>query len=172
MKNRIFCTVLICILSICFCLSLGGCTKSEKETETTDIQKKVDEEIDEAREIIEVYLYDRTTESEKQQLKKQIESMEGVVSIEYISKEEAYEKAIEKLGKNALELAGYTKNSHPFPTYFTIKVKNQSYINKIVEKLNQYKFINELSYYDSNKSNGDDRELRTYLTMKEIQNNK
>ena len=41
----------------------------------------------------------------------------------------------EKLGQEALEMAGYTKNINPFPAYFTIEVKKDKSYDTLIKEI-------------------------------------
>lgn len=91
--------------------------------------------------------------------------MDGVNSVNYTTKAEVYEEVKESLGQNALEISGYTKEIHPFPTYFTLEVmksKNTDTLIKEIESIEGVKMVKkdatvkdlvnaEMNYIKNNK---------------------
>ncbi len=71
---------------------------------------------------ISVYLQDDATDSEKRDIERDITSMQGIESVNYISKDEALERFRERLGeqKYLLEALGDT---NPLPDSFEVTVK-------------------------------------------------
>lgn len=89
----------------------------------------------EKSENIAVYINDGLSESQIKEIEEKLKSLDGVNSIQYTTKAEVYEEVKEKLGQDVLEKTGYTKEYHPFPTYFTLEVKKSKNNDIIVEKI-------------------------------------
>ncbi|MBR2240512.1 MAG: permease-like cell division protein FtsX [Clostridia bacterium] len=87
---------------------------------------------------LEVYLKDDITVSEKEKLESEIRNIEYVnPSITYITKEEAYHKALEKVGNDTVMIAGYNENNHPFPPSFIITFTNLEKVDEVAAKVEQ-----------------------------------
>ena len=83
-----------------------------------------------------VYINDRLNESQIKNIEENLKSIDEVnSSIQYTTKAEVYEEAKEKLGQDIMEMSGYTKYTHPFPTYFTIEVKKNKKYDDIIKKI-------------------------------------
>ena len=128
--------ICLIILMLIGLLILTGCSKN-KET-------KENNEIEVSDIYIEAFIYDNTSNENVQDVKKKIESTDKVVSVQYISKEEAYDRAVEKLGSEAMELTGYTKQIHPFPTLFIIEIKENVNAEKEVEEIRKYNIFKDV----------------------------
>lgn len=85
---------------------------------------------------LEVFLEDDITVSEQEALENQIRNIEYVnPNITYITKEEAYHKALEKVGNETVMIAGYTENEHPFPPSFIITFTDLEKIDEVAGKI-------------------------------------
>jgi len=90
--------------------------------------------VQEQNEII-VYVNDDITAEDESALDKQLRALENVLSVEFTSKEEAFQSQKDKLGEL---LEGY-ENEDVFPASFHLKVKDLELIEedvKTIEKLN------------------------------------
>ena len=123
-KSKVLIFTVVFISLIC----LTGCSKN-KESDT----------------YIEAYIYNNTEEKDIQDVKEKIESMDKVVSVQYISKEDAYDRAVEKLGADAMKFAGYTKQTHPFPRMFIVKIKQNAKSEKIVEEIKKHDIFEKVT---------------------------
>ena len=128
MNRRIFNICLIIMIIGLFLLT--GCSNKVK-TDKDDGNKESDS-------YIEAYIYDNMSEDDIQEIKKKIESMDKVISVEYISKEDAYDIALEKLGGDVSLMTSYTRDLHPFPASFIIKIKDNANAEKILEEIKKY----------------------------------
>ena len=85
---------------------------------------------------LEVYLKDDITVAEKENLENEIRNIEYVnPNITYITKEEAYHKALEKVGKDTVMIAGYNENNHPFPPSFIITFTDLQKIDEVANQI-------------------------------------
>lgn len=80
-----------------------------------------------------VYLEDDISAADETNLDKQLRSMQNVLSVEYISKEQAFEDQKEKLGDL---LDGY-ENEDVFPASYSVKVKDLSLIEEDIQNISQ-----------------------------------
>ena len=85
---------------------------------------------------LEIYLKDDITVSEKEKLESEIRNIEYVnPNITYITKEEAYHKALEKVGNDTVMIAGYNENNHPFPPSFIITFTNLEKVDEVASQI-------------------------------------
>ncbi|MBR3673565.1 MAG: permease-like cell division protein FtsX [Clostridia bacterium] len=85
---------------------------------------------------LEIFLKDDITVSEKENLENEIRNIEYVnPNITYITKEEAYHKALEKVGKDTVMIAGYNENNHPFPPSFIITFTNLEKVDEVATQI-------------------------------------
>lgn len=145
MKNKMLSFAIIFTMLIFTMFILTGCEKKTKK--------------------IKVYINDGLNESKITAIEDKLKGFENVNSVQYTSKENAYEEAKEKLGQETLEISGYIKSVHPFPAYFTLEVKNN---NKLDD------FIKELEGIDGVKAVGVDTDANDLVNeeMNYIKNNK
>ena len=115
MKKRFLNITIVIVMMISTICILTGCgTKTEN---------------------IRVYINDGLSESKITSIENKLKEFENVNSVQYISKENAYEEAKEKLGQEALDISGYTKSIHPFPAYFTLEVKNNKNYDNLLKEI-------------------------------------
>ena len=83
---------------------------------------------------MEIFLKDGISVSEKENLESEIRNIEYVnPNITYITKEEAYHKAMDKIGEDIL--SGYNENNHPFPPSFIITFTNLEKVDEVANKI-------------------------------------
>ena len=114
MKKRVLNITLVFVMMISTICILTGCGKKTEN--------------------IIVYINDGLGESKTTSIENKLKGFENVNSVQYTSKEKAYEEAKKKLGQEALEMAGYTKNINPFPAYFTIEVKKDKSYDTLIKE--------------------------------------
>ena len=86
---------------------------------------------------LEIYLKDDITVSEKDALENNIRNIDSVnPNIKYITKEEAYHRATEKLGD--VMALGYTEKEHPYPPSLIITFKNLERVDEIAKQIEQF----------------------------------
>jgi len=92
---------------------------------------------------LEIFLKDDISVSEKEKLESEVRNIEYVnPNITYITKEEAYHKALEKVGHDTVMIAGYNENNHPFPPSFIITFTN---LEKVDEVSNQIEALENVT---------------------------
>ncbi|WDC84215.1 permease-like cell division protein FtsX [Caloramator sp. mosi_1] len=89
---------------------------------------------------ITAFLKDDVTTLKQQQLEKQIKEIQGVVSVEFESKEKALEKFKEQLGENK-DLAKGLEKSNPLPASFIIKVDSPDSVEYVSPRIAQLEGI-------------------------------
>ncbi|SHE82584.1 MULTISPECIES: permease-like cell division protein FtsX [Caloramator] len=85
---------------------------------------------------ITAFLKDDVTTLKQQELERQIREIQGVVSVEYESKEKALEKFKEQLGENK-DLAKGLEESNPLPASFIIKVDSPDSVEYVSPRIAQ-----------------------------------
>lgn len=85
---------------------------------------------------LEIFLKDDISVSEKEKLESEVRNIEYVnPNITYITKEEAYHKALEKVGHDTVMIAGYNENNHPFPPSFIITFTNLEKVDEVANQI-------------------------------------
>lgn len=88
---------------------------------------------------LEIYLDNDITVSEKENLEEKIRKLDYVnPNITYITKEQAYLKALDKVGKDSIMIAGYNEKEHPFPPSFIITFTDITKIDEIAKTIEGY----------------------------------
>lgn len=94
---------------------------------------------------ISVYLQDDIKDSEKRDIERDINSMQGIESVTYISKDEAMERFKERLGeqKYLLDALGDT---NPLPDSFEVTVKQPDMVKTAAETIQGYSGVESTKY--------------------------
>lgn len=91
---------------------------------------------------LEIYLDDSITVSEREKIENEIRNLEYVnPNIEYISKEQAFHNAMDKLGSDSLMLIGYTEKEHPFPQSYKITFTNLDKLKEVVAQVEEFDHV-------------------------------
>ena len=91
---------------------------------------------------LEIYLDKNITVSEKDKLEDKIRNLQYVSpNITYISKDEAYFKAVEKVGKDSIMIAGYTEKVHPFPPSFIITFTDLNKLEEVAKEIETFEHV-------------------------------
>lgn len=94
---------------------------------------------------VEVFLKDEVTKSEAKQIMKQIETGPGIKSTEYRTKEEAMQILKARWGENSYLLDSLGDN--PLPSSIIITVESMSAADKVIDKLDDTKGVEDVKYY-------------------------
>ncbi|MCT4604767.1 MAG: permease-like cell division protein FtsX [Marinisporobacter sp.] len=94
---------------------------------------------------IQVYLNKDLTESQIKNVGSLIEGIDGIDYVEFLSKEEALQSMKKKWGENAYLLEGLEKN--PLPNSYIIKLKDISYADYVVNRVQGLQGLDEIKYY-------------------------
>lgn len=94
---------------------------------------------------ISVYLQDDISDSTKRDIESDINSMQGIESVTYISKDQALDRFRERLGeqKYLLEALGDT---NPLPDSFEVTVKQPDMVKTAAETIQEYKGVESTKY--------------------------
>lgn len=121
---------------------------------------------------ITVYLGDEVTESEIQALKNDIENIPHVKILQYLSKEDAFEKARAEWGAEANQLDSL-KDDNPLPRSFEITVdalKNQDNVISALEEL-QFSFEKKMIAERGAQASSEDALLRADMDIQKAAEN-
>ncbi|HEX2947366.1 MAG TPA: permease-like cell division protein FtsX [Clostridia bacterium] len=93
---------------------------------------------------LEAFCYDELDDAQVQKVEDSIKNNDKIVSYEKVTKEEAFQKAKEKLGSGTELLNGYGESI--FPVSFIIKLKDTAYSKEVVATLEKTSGIRKVSY--------------------------
>ena len=135
MKNiRSFFIVGIMLVMVA-CLS--GCKQDKQEEYET--------------EMIYIYLEDGISKEEINTIETELNSIEGVKKVKYISKKDALQLAKDKLGEGNEDLLNhYTDNNHPFPACYEVIIEKQKDYKDIVNKIRLFKGVKDVRAPETN----------------------
>jgi len=91
-----------------------------------------------------VFLKDSTTGEEIQKLQQVIGHLEGVKSVNFVSKEQAFSNLKEKMGNKSKVLTAVKNN--PLPNSFEVKASNPMQVTALANKLVNFKQVEEVKY--------------------------
>lgn len=130
--------MLVTMLTVGICLAIGKNANQILKTMQNDYP-------------LEIYLDDGITVSEKDNLENQIRSLGYINNITYVSKDDAYYKAVEKVGSTSIMVAGYTEKVHPFPPSFVVTFTDLSKITEIAEQIKTFDHVTDTTMEDQQK---------------------
>ncbi|MBR2704860.1 MAG: permease-like cell division protein FtsX [Clostridia bacterium] len=117
---------------------------------------KANEPVREAKKLAEkiknnasVFLDYGLTDKEIENIKRELEKIDGVVILKYTSKEEALEDAKVKLGENGDLLDTYTSGNHPFPASFKIDIDKKVDFDQCIKKIKNIKNVKDVKYFEN-----------------------
>jgi cell division transport system permease protein len=87
-----------------------------------------------SRVVVDVYIQDSATDDEQAELRQAIEATANVKSVEYISKAEALDRAVEK-NPEAFEEGAELLGSNPLPSSFRVTPEDPDRLDSIVDRL-------------------------------------
>jgi cell division transport system permease protein len=93
---------------------------------------------------IEAFCYVELDDTQVQRVEDVIKNDERILQYEMVTKEQAFEKMRDKLGKNSAILDGY--GAEIFPVSFIIKLKDVAYSKDVVKSLEQVTGVEKVSY--------------------------
>ncbi|HHW57248.1 MAG TPA: ABC transporter permease [Clostridia bacterium] len=94
---------------------------------------------------LKAFLKDDLTEEQIDKIKKEIESIDGVTSIIFESKEQALEKFKQQLGDKSYLAEGLEKDN-PLPQSYIVKVKDANLMKEIAKDIKQIDGVDKVSY--------------------------
>jgi len=102
-------------------------------------------EIEKDYNVIKVYIKEDAKPEETQAVGKELEAMDGVEKVEFVSKEIALETLKDRWGENGYLLENLPKN--PLPESYTVNVKNKEAANNLAEKAPKIAAVDDVVYY-------------------------
>ena len=102
-------------------------------------------EIEKDYNVIKVYIKEGTKPEETQAVGKQLEAMDGVDKVEFVSKEAALETLKKRWGENGYLLENLPKN--PLPESYTVNVKNKEAAINLANEAPKIAAVDDVVYY-------------------------
>lgn len=94
---------------------------------------------------IQLYLKDELGQEQIENIGQLIKGIDGIEETSFLSKDEALDNLKEKWGENGYLLDGIEKN--PLPNSYIIKLKDISYADSVVSKLEGLQGLEQIMYY-------------------------
>ena len=94
---------------------------------------------------IQIFLEDDLTVEQLDKIENSVKNTEGVISVIYISKDQALEDFRKDWGENAYLLEGLDPN--PLQNSYIVKLKDIKYADNVVDKANKLDGVDEAKYY-------------------------
>ena len=91
-----------------------------------------------------VFVEDSAGDAEAEGLAFTLQEVENVASVRYISREEALESQMERLG-NAAYLMDALKEDNPLPATYYVKIKNLEFLEDTVQKIRELPLVMEVN---------------------------
>ena len=102
-------------------------------------------EIEKDYNVIKVYIKEGTKPEETQAVGEQLEAMDGVDKVEFVSKEAALETLKKRWGENGYLLENLPKN--PLPESYTVNVKNKEAAINLANEAPKIAAVDDVVYY-------------------------
>ena len=84
---------------------------------------------------ISAYLRDEVEASDINKIQAEISKIDGVLEINFVSKEDAFKRFKERLGDQKELLTALEEGDNPLPNAFEIKISNPTKVNEVAEKI-------------------------------------
>lgn len=95
--------------------------------------------------VMQIYLKEDTKQEDSDAAQKQIEAMDGVEKVEFVSKDDALSTLKDKWGENAYLLDNLPQN--PLPNSFNVYVADKDAANKVATEAKKLKQVDDVVYY-------------------------
>ena len=139
--NRMMSIASICVLMSCLVL-IGSATMIFLNIDS--LLARIEEE-----NVVMVYLKDDTTDAQIEELKGQIDALDNIKEVEFVSKESAWEEQLSTMGEAEAEFFTEVSSDIPLPDAYKVTVENLDNFDKTVDELN------ELDHVDIIRQNKD-----------------
>lgn len=139
--NRMMSLASICVLMSCLVL-IGSATMIFLNIDS--LLARIEEE-----NVVMVYLKDDTTDAQIEELKGQIDALDNIKEVEFVSKESAWEEQLSTMGEAEAEFFTEVSSDIPLPDAYKVTVENLVNFDKTVDELN------ELDHVDIIRQNKD-----------------
>ena len=90
----------------------------------------------ESKQGMQVFLKEDATEIQIQDMRNDLQNIEGVNTVEYVSKEDALQQMKNKLGEKSSLLQGYEQDN-PFPASYVITLTDLNLSTKVQDEINK-----------------------------------
>lgn len=139
--NRMMSLASICVLMSCLVL-IGSATMVFLNIDS--LLARIEEE-----NVVMVYVQDETTDEQLAQMKDQINAIDNVKEVEFVSKESAWEEQLSTMGEAEAEFFTEVSSDIPLPDAYKVTVDNLDYFDQTVDELG------ELDHVDIIRQNKD-----------------
>lgn len=139
--NRMMSLASICVLMSCLVL-IGSATMVFLNIYS--LLARIEEE-----NVVMVYVQDETTDEQLAQMKDQINAIDNVKEVEFVSKESAWEEQLSTMGEAEAEFFTEVSSDIPLPDAYKVTVDNLDYFDQTVDELG------ELDHVDIIRQNKD-----------------
>lgn len=139
--NRMMSLASICVLMSCLVL-IGSATMIFLNIDS--LLARIEEE-----NVVMVYLKDDTTDAQIEELKGQIDALDNIKEVDFVSKESAWEEQLSTMGEAEAEFFTEVSSDIPLPDAYKVTVENLDNFDKTVDELN------ELDHVDIIRQNKD-----------------
>lgn len=94
---------------------------------------------------LKVYLEDDVKLIDKREIEVKLRDQSGVKSVEFESKEDAYNNFADSMGDSSGILQGYTIDNNPFPESYVVNLEDPSYAEDITEAVEEMEGVESVS---------------------------
>ena len=113
-------------------------------TNISDFEKKY-ENVSKIEPEMQVFVYNYATQEQIDRIEENIRLIDGVSSIEFISKDEALNLMEERFKDNQNILKGMEGENNIFPASFIVKIEDKSEYEKVYEQISKLKNVKEIT---------------------------
>lgn len=141
MKRKIVASLLVCVL-ICS-VSLTGCATRKNGIS----QKSANSDIEifnykvNGKDVIMVYIEDEATDADKSKLENDINTLDNIQKVEFVSKESAWEEQLSTMGDAESEFFQEYSNKIPLLDAYKVTVKNLTKREETVSSIKKLKSV-------------------------------
>ncbi len=139
-RNRLMSVASVCsVSSVLIILGIIMIIILNINNGTTMIKDKFDQ--------VQVYLEDEIVGERLKNLQENIEKIDGVKRIEFLSKEEGLALEKERYKDESFILEGLENEGNPLPNKYIVYLKDIKYASNVVESINKLEGISDIKYY-------------------------
>ena len=101
----------------------------------------------EAEQGMQVFIKEEATQTQIQEIKNQLQNIEGINTIQYVSKEDALQVMKNKFGEKSSLLKGYELDN-PFPASYIVTLTDLNLSEDVQNKINQIELVDDITSSD------------------------
>lgn len=101
----------------------------------------------EAEQGMQVFIKEEATQTQIQEIKTQLQNIEGINTIQYVSKEDALQVMKNKFGEKSSLLKGYELDN-PFPASYIVTLTDLNLSEDVQNKINQIELVDDITSSD------------------------